>query len=341
MRKIGAYVVIAALAAAVVAPSPSAAFGLHIGPFHLGLPFPGPFSRFGHLAARHRAVHTASIGTDEAERARGEAAQSLAPALLYPGLALPALYDGIFWPMTAPPRILPQWPFGYNSIFRAAFAKTEPDVRPCRQIDRATAIVERISAEIKPNAAQLQLLQKLGNAFAMAAGYLQKSCPSEIPPQPVARLKLMLWQIDELSMALDVVRLPLQQFEQSLNGSQRARFAAALPTPSAAVEACATTPTTVDRPIDQIDQSVQPNAAQRGAVAAIKTALDQAASDIDAHCPNPLPPSPLARLEATQSRLDASWRAVLDIQVALANLETRLNDQQRTRFDAIDLAAAR
>jgi LTXXQ motif family protein len=341
MRKIGAFVAIAALAAGIVAPSPSAAFGLRIGPFHLGLPLPRPFFRFRHRTARHRAVHTAAIGSDEVERGRGQSVPSLAVALLYPGFALPALYDEIFWPMSAPRGSSSRWPFGYETIFRAAFAKARPDARRCQQIDRATVIVDRITAEIRPNRAQLQLLQKLGDALGTAAGYLQKSCPSEIPPQPVARLKFMQLQIEPLSMALDIVRPPLQQFEQSLNGSQRARFAARLRTPSVAAAACGTTPTTIDWPVDRIDQSVQPNTAQRGAIAAIKKVFASAANDLDAHCSSPLPLSPLARLEATQSRLDAAWRAELDIQVALSNLETRLSDQQRIRFNAIDLAAAR
>ena len=45
MRKIGAYVVIGALAATIVSPSPVSAFGLYFGPFHIG---------FGH---RHRLAH--------------------------------------------------------------------------------------------------------------------------------------------------------------------------------------------------------------------------------------------------------------------------------------------
>jgi hypothetical protein len=49
MRKIGAYIVIGALAATIVSPSPVSAFGLYFGPFHIG---------FGHRHRdRHRLAH--------------------------------------------------------------------------------------------------------------------------------------------------------------------------------------------------------------------------------------------------------------------------------------------
>ena len=84
----------------------------------------------------------------------------------------------------------------------------------------------RIGREIAPTPAQRPLLQKLGTALAQANGYLIKSCPAEIPPPPVERLQLMVSQIDEMTVALEIVRVPLQKFEQSLDDRQRARLSA-------------------------------------------------------------------------------------------------------------------
>jgi hypothetical protein len=53
-----------------------------------------------------------------------------------------------------------------------------------------------------------------------------------------------------------------------------------------------------------------------------------------------LPGDPLARLGATEARLDATWRALVSIQTALADFETKLSAEQRVRFDATDFAAA-
>jgi hypothetical protein len=53
-----------------------------------------------------------------------------------------------------------------------------------------------------------------------------------------------------------------------------------------------------------------------------------------------LPGDPLARLEAIEARLDATWRALVSIQTALSDFETKLSAEQRVRFDATDFAAA-
>jgi hypothetical protein len=219
MRKIGAYFALAALTAVIVSPQPAAAFGLRIGPFHIGLPF------YWH---RHYPLYMRATPND---LTRPDSAQGASSVLLYPSLALPAMFENIFWPAYSS-----SWPFGYQAIFATAFAKMPPDQDPhlCQQSLDTNAIVGRINAEIAPSADQMQLLQKLGGALGAASGYLAKSCPSEIPAQPTARLQLMQSQIEELSMALDIVRQPLQDFEQSLNSSQQAKFAAVAGSPAVA-----------------------------------------------------------------------------------------------------------
>ena len=208
------------------------------------------------------------------------------------------------------------------------------------------------SAEVTPTADQMQLLQKLGGALGAAAGFLAKACPTEIPAQPVARLQLMESQIEELTMAITIVRQPLQDFEQSLSDEQKAKFAAvaarrAAPPPIVRISPPRSRRPAAARPpqstatIDQIDRSVQPTDAQRPALANVKQAFAKAVDDLDAHCPTTVPPTALARLDAIEARLDATWRSVLSIQVALANFETKLDDAQRDRFDQMNFAAAR
>lgn len=173
----------------------------------------------------------------------------------------------------------------------------------------------------------------------MASAALVKACPPAVPNQPVARLQLMQAQVEALSMAVDLIRPPLQQFEQSLNVEQRARFAA-VPSSSDSAIACGGA-TSTEWSIDQITQSVQPSDSQREALADLSKAFASAAHDLDAHCPKMLPPDPLARLGSIEARLDASWRAVLGMQVALASFERRLTNPQRMRFEAMNVAEAR
>jgi hypothetical protein len=72
----------------------------------------------------------------------------------------------------------------------------------------------------------------------------------------------------------------------------------------------------------------------------VKGAFGKAVDDLQAHCPTTVPPTAVARLDAIEARLDATWRSVLSIQVALANFEAKLDDAQKIRFDQMNFAAA-
>jgi LTXXQ motif family protein len=345
MRKISAIVTIAALAAVAFSPSPSAAFGLRIGPLYFGIPYFGYRHRHhGAPALRDEASLKTPAPAQGAPSAQGPASQGPMSPLLYPVLALPAVYDEIFSPPSSSP-----WPFSYDAILQTAFAKTAPDQGACPQPNRQSAVAERIRAEIRPSGNQLQQMQKLGGALGFASDYLAKACPSEIPQDPAARLQLMEWQVEKLAEALDFVRPPLQELEQSLNDTQRARFGMPLSTAAAAIHpdrannmapACAAAPTKVDASIEQISLAVQPTDAQRDAMDGLKQAFRSAANELDANCPLSVLGDPLARLGATEARLDATWRALVSIQTALADFETKLSAEQRVRFDATDFAAA-
>jgi hypothetical protein len=341
MRKAGVCFAVATLAVVMSSPPPAQAFGLRIGPFHIGLPFMG--HRRHHLYMR--APSNDGARRESADVARSESAPGANSVLLYPNSALSAIFQNIFWPAASS-----AWPFGYQDIFAAAFAKTPPggDARLCQQTDNSTAIVGRIRDEVTPTPDQMQLLQRLGGAIGAASGYLAKSCPNEIPAQPTARLKYMGSQIEELTMAVDMVRQPLQAFEQSLNDEQKARFAAMIDAPAAtdrqqrseaAVGTCGGSLVAIDRSIEQIDQSVQLTEAQRDGLGDVRQGLGKAASDLEAHCPTAMPPTALGRLEALQARLDSTWRAALSIQVTLADFETKLSDEQKARFDGMKFAA--
>jgi LTXXQ motif family protein len=338
MRKAGVFIVVAACAAVMCSAPPAAAFGIRIGPFHIGLPFHFPFHRH-HLYMR----------ADGHDVTRSETGQGVTSALLYPNLALPAILQNVFFPDYASP-----WPFDYPRIFSTAFAKmpASEDRRLCQPSVDANAIVARIRREVTPTANQEEPLQKLGGALGAAAGFLAKACPTGIPPQPVARLQLMESQIEQLTMAISIVRQPLQDFAQSLNDDQKAKFAAVAvspPAPSppadrqdqstAIAPSCAGSPTAIDSTIDQIDRSVQPTEAQRPALTSVKQAFAKADDDLQAHCPTTVPPTAVGRLDAIEARLDATWRSVLSTQVALANFETKLDDAQRDRFDTMNFAA--
>jgi hypothetical protein len=339
----GAYFVIAVLAFIFSASPPADAFGFRIGPLHLGLPF-GHRHHHRPLYMHGNANEAARHDSQQGAQRQPTAQRQVTLALLYPSRALPAIFQNVFWPAFSSP-----WPFGYETIFSTAFASVPADqsVDQCRQAVDANAMVERIRAETGPSAQQMERLQRLGGAIGAAADYLSKSCPTEIPEQPTARLQLMDSQIEVLTMAIDMLHQPLQDFEQSLTSEQEARFSggAGKATASASqggktgLRSCGASSTAIDWSIDQIDKSVQPNQQQRPALGELQQAFGKAAGDLEAHCPTSMPRSAVARLETIESRLDATWRAILSIQVALNEFEGKLSDEQKNRFKAMTFAA--
>jgi hypothetical protein len=348
MRKIGAICLrITALAAVVLSPLPAAAFGLHLGPFHFGLPFLGHHYHRHHLSMRANPREARIRPNDIARSESGSSNESgsskgITSTLLYPSIALPSIIENIFFPTYSSP-----WPFGYQVIFTTAFAKApRQDPSLCQASFDPRAVIGRISNEVKLTADQSQLLQRLGGAFGAASGYLAKSCSKEIPAQPVARLKLIESQLEELSMALNIVRQPLLEFEQSLNTDQQSRLAVASSqgsldrrTQSGNIASGCGSPSAIDWSINEINQSVQPTTAQRDALEDVRRSFNDAEHDLETHCPTTIPATALNRLDMIQARLDSTWRATLSIQVALANFEAELNDTQKVRFDAMNFAA--
>jgi LTXXQ motif family protein len=335
MRKHGAYFAVAALSSILFASSPAAAFGFRIGPLHLGVPF-------GYRHHHHLYVHGGAndlANRDAEQRARHQVTWDL----VYPSRTLPAIFQNIFWPGFSSP-----WPFGYEAIFSTAFAPTPEDRTAdlCRQSIDANATVERLRAEIGPSADQMERLQRLGGAMGAAAGYLAKACPTEIPDEPAARLQLMDSQLEVLTMAIDMIRQPLEDFEQSLTRDQETRFGGGSGSTASTARAgqrgggaCGASSAAIDWSIDQIDKSVQPTEQQRPALDELQQAFGKAATDLEAHCPTSVPQSAVARLETIESRLDATWRAILSIQVALNDFEGKLSNEQKSRFRTMSFAA--
>ena len=204
-------------------------------------------------------------------------------ALLYPSIALPSIIENIFFPAYSSP-----WPFDYQAIFTTAFAKTpRQDPSLCQASFDPRAVIGRISNEVTLTADQSQLLQRFGGASGAASGYLAKSCSMEIPAQPVARLQLMESQLEVLSMALNIVRQPLLEFEQSLNADQQSRLAVASSqdpldrqTQLGNIAGGCGSPSAIDWSINEINQSVQPTTAQRDALDDVRRSFDDAARAI-------------------------------------------------------------
>ncbi len=307
-------------------PHTAVAFGLRLGPIHFGLPTPG--------FDRHRRI------------ARSEPDASLQPridrpTLFYPILVWSSLAGATFWPHPNEP-----WPFSYDNIVDEAFAKYsgEQATELCTYRDITPQLIARVQRDIDPSTEQKPLLKQLAAALGQANGYLIKSCPTEIPFSPVARFQLMEAKIDTTIMALEILRLPLQNLERALDEKQQARWDGAAPASSEDTLFCTSKSQSAggtNWPLPQLQEAVQPTDEQQKALALVDQAFKRAASGLADECAGAIPRTASGRLVITEDWLDTTWRAVETIEAALANFQKDLSDEQNARINALEIASAR
>ncbi len=88
-------------------------------------------------------------------------------------------------------------------------------------------------------------------------------------------------------------------------------------------------------PIEQIQQAIQPNDAQRTALDDLANASVKAAQDIRAACPTQIALTAPARLAAMQARIAAMISAVGTVQSPLQKFYDLLNDEQKAKLIAL------
>jgi hypothetical protein len=88
-------------------------------------------------------------------------------------------------------------------------------------------------------------------------------------------------------------------------------------------------------PLDQIQKAIEPEDAQRAALDDLAKASAKAAQDIKAACPSQIALTAPARLADMQTRIEAMIAAVGTVQPPLQKFYDLLNDDQKTRLNAL------
>ena len=88
-------------------------------------------------------------------------------------------------------------------------------------------------------------------------------------------------------------------------------------------------------PIDQFQQAIQPNDAQRAALDDLANASLKAAQDIKAACPSNIALTAPSRLAAMQQRIEAMIAAVATVQPPLEKFYDLLSDDQKEKLTAL------
>ena len=115
-----------------------------------------------------------------------------------------------------------------------------------------------------------------------------------------------------------------------------AEQASANPAPSQLAQMCGDDSRDIaGLPIDQIQQAIQPNDAQRAALDDLANASVKAAQDIKAACPTQIALTAPNRLASMQTRLEAMIAAVGTVQPPLDHFYGLLTDEQKARFNAL------
>ena len=119
-------------------------------------------------------------------------------------------------------------------------------------------------------------------------------------------------------------------------GAQQASRAAANPAPDQLTQMCGDDSRDIaGLPIDQIQQAIAPNEVQRAALDDLANASVKAAQIIKAACPTQIALTAPARLAAMQQRIEAMIAAVGTVQPPLDKFYGLLNDEQKSRLNAL------
>jgi hypothetical protein len=209
--------------------------------------------------------------------------------------------------------------------------------------------IERITQTVQPNESQRVALEDLKAAGTQAVEILRAACPTDLPSTPLGRLEAMEKRLRVMLEAVQTVRPKLDAFYQSLTDEQKARFNAVAQSDSSGAPvsqeqrelARMCTSRSELFSIDRIAQAVQPTEAQRGALEELKAASAKAADAVRADCPNYQALTPTGRVEAMEKRLATVLAAVRTVRPALENFWNALSDEQKARFNRLNVVAQR
>jgi hypothetical protein len=259
------------------------------------------------------------------------------------------------------------WAHGYDSIVAAAFAASDADERrvkrarpagnqvsdaaspataPLASADlcgstpatTADALIERIERAIEPSASQRDVLEQLRAALAQTIERINATCPAAVPAALTQRLAAIQDRIWAMHDALLTLRLPLENFYNSLTDEQQRRLRRDEPEsgePAADVtngraQTCAEPAAGIaDGIMRAIGRAAPPSGPQRAGLEALRLNSAAMAKLVAGSCPSDPRLSPMGRFAAATDRLDVMLFAVMSMGPALQQLYDSLDDKQK------------
>ena len=302
MRKIGAIFGIAALASISFFPLPVAAFSVHLGPFYFHVPL-----------VRHYHHHHLQMRANEPRTRRNDNLRSAAKT--------------------------------EQADREARFETDTQALGGCAGLIPVLANlpIEQIRETIHPVPDQEAAFDHLRATSSEASGIIKSSCPSSVPLTPIGRLDAAEQRVDATVKGLHIVSGALAKFYDSLSDEQKGRFngmdgSTERAWPAGDIAAiCRQQAESLDLPVQRIEQIVQLTAEQRSTFDELKKTTQNATEQLRSSCPSAVPLSPVARVETATTRMRAVADAIKSIRPALENFYASLNDEQKARFNMMEV----
>ncbi|WP_311966962.1 Spy/CpxP family protein refolding chaperone [Bradyrhizobium archetypum] len=224
----------------------------------------------------------------------------------------------------------------------------------CREPDEGVTAwpIASIARAVQPTPEQRALLDELKAAAAKAADVFKDSCADSYPMTPPGRLRAMTNRIRATLEAVTIVRPALEQFYNSLNDEQKARFNALGPNVgdrsqqppqqevNAQAERCGDPKSSLTQlPIERIEAVVRPAGGQKEALDHLSDVTKKAVAGLQAACPDDVPLTPIGRLDAMEKRLRVMLEAADWVQEALDAFYATLSSEQKARFNTLPQVA--
>jgi hypothetical protein len=368
-------VIIASLTILMAAPpnadarkrfGPGAVFGILTGPMRMLAP---PFA--GRRAYRHRDSRSYARPSEPEPRAPADARAAppvdtrtappvgartavAAGAAAATAAVMPAAFNGYedilgyaLWPSDYADKF---WARGYGDVMRSVMAPAaatarnigpgNADASMCnpQAKQRASAPIVRIEQTLTLTDAQRGKLQDLRKAVDEAVERGKAACHDKLPQTPSDRLSAMMDGLWAMRDADILFRTPLDQFYRSLTDEQKAKLAGKVPDtttggPQVANQVCGQAAN--DMPINEIVQSVQPNAEQRESLGMVQGMSADLSKYLASACPQETPATPVDRLDAAGNRVNAMLYAAMNLGPVLNGFYFQLTDEQKKKFDSM------
>jgi hypothetical protein len=201
----------------------------------------------------------------------------------------------------------------------------------------ADALIERIERAIEPSASQRDVLDQLRAALVQAIERINATCPAAVPATPTERLTAIQDRIWAMHDALLTLRLPFENFYNSLTDEQqrRLRREASGSAESGAnvsdgrAQICAK-PGIADGTMRAIERAARSTEQQRAGLETLRLRSAAMAQLIASSCPTDPLLGPMGRFAAATDRLDVMLFAVMTMSPVLQQFYDSLDDKQKT-----------